>query len=57
MKCPKGRPKRRVAKPHGSHSHLSEKRPYKHSIRGHTWKGHGKDRRCEKCGAKPRHSQ
>lgn len=49
MKCPKGRIKKRVSLHRGHPSN------YARSLKGHTWKGHGKDRRCEKCGAKPRH--
>ena len=53
-KCPRSPIKRRVGKPHGSHSHASTKNDYKRGIRGHTWKGHGKDRKCEKCGRNPK---
>lgn len=55
MRC-RGSPiKRRVAKPHGAHSHGSSKGDYAHGMRGHTWEGHGPDRKCKNCGVKPRH--
>jgi hypothetical protein len=54
-KCPKGAIARRVAKPHGSHSHSISLNPYKNSKKGHTWKGHGSNRLCDNCGTRPRH--
>jgi len=53
-RCPMKR-KHRVSKPHGPHSHGAGKNDYKHGMIGHTWKGHGQERRCSECGAKPRH--
>ena len=29
-------------------------RDYKNGMRGHSWKGRGADRKCSKCGAKPK---
>lgn len=55
MKCPKGAIKRRVSQPHGQHSHGNTLKPYKHSLRGHTWKGNGNTRVCGNCGTRPRH--
>lgn len=54
MKCRKGAVKHRISKPHGNHSHGNSLNPYKHSLKGHTWNGHGKDRSCTNCGCKPR---
>lgn len=55
MRCNKGIIKRRVGKPHGSHSHGSSLNPYKHGLKGHTWGGHGNERICLNCGCRPRH--
>lgn len=55
MKCPASPRKRRVSKPHGSHSHGSTLNAYKNGIRGHHWIGHGKNRKCDNCNCKPRH--
>ena len=30
---------------------------YKHSMKGHTWTGHGKERVCKLCGIKPRQNR
>jgi len=46
--------KRRVAKPHGGHSHGSSKGDYAHGMRGHQWIGHGAERKCARCGKKPK---
>lgn len=55
MKCPKGSMKHRVSKPHGSHTHGASLNPYTHSLKGHTWVGHGSNRVCANCDCKPRH--
>lgn len=55
MRCKKSTQKRRVSKPHGQHSRGGSLNPHKHSLRGHTWNGHGKDRVCSNCGCRPRH--
>jgi len=54
MRCPKGKQKRRVSKPHGSHSHGDSLSPYNHGLKGHTWQGHGIDRECINCHKTPR---
>ena len=53
-KCRASPIKRRVGKPHGSHSHGTSKNDYKRGIRGHSWKGHGINRKCERCNIKPK---
>lgn len=55
MKCPRAAIKHRTSKPHGPHSHGAGKSNFKNGIRGHTWEGHGPDRKCKNCGVKPRH--
>ena len=47
MRCPSSRPKRRTPRGRG------KSKGYKRGMRGHSWEGHGKDRRCSKCGEKP----
>ena len=55
MRCSMSPKKHRTSKPHGSHSHGASKEDYKHGMRGHKWIGHGQDRKCDRCGVKPRH--
>ena len=54
MRCQGSPKKHRNAKPHGSHSHGASKSDYEHGMKGHAWIGHGQDRKCNRCGKKPK---
>lgn len=53
-KCRMSPIKHRIGKPHGGHSHGSSKSNFKRGMRGHSWKGHGITRICERCGIQPK---